>query len=74
MMIVRDLNIYLVLLFLLVHFNVVRFNLFWKVSPFIVLLAAAGRPVHPDGLGRAAGRRAGRCATPLRSCPTSRAR
>ena len=31
-------NIYLVLLFALVHFRIVRFNLFWKVSPFIVLL------------------------------------
>jgi multidrug resistance efflux pump len=30
--------VYLVLLFLLVRFGIVRFNLFWKVSPFIVLL------------------------------------
>jgi RND family efflux transporter MFP subunit len=31
-------NTYLVLLFLLVHFGVVRFNLFWKLSPFIVMM------------------------------------
>jgi RND family efflux transporter MFP subunit len=31
-------NTYLVLLFLLVHFKIVRFNLFWKLSPFIVLV------------------------------------
>ena len=30
--------VYLVLLFLLVHFGIVTFNLFWKASPFIVLL------------------------------------
>src|SRR5580658_7881461 len=37
-MIVVLLNVYLVLLFLLVKLNIVRFNLFWKTSPFIVLL------------------------------------
>jgi multidrug resistance efflux pump len=37
-MIVAMLCVYLVLLFALVKFGVVRFNLFWKVSPFIVLL------------------------------------
>jgi RND family efflux transporter MFP subunit len=36
-MIVVLLNVYLVILFLLVKLNIVRFNLFWKVSPFIVL-------------------------------------
>jgi multidrug resistance efflux pump len=36
-MAVAILNIYLVLLFLLVHFNIVRFNLFWKASPFLVM-------------------------------------
>ncbi|MDI3560106.1 HlyD family secretion protein [Bradyrhizobium sp. Arg816] len=36
-MAVAILNTYLVLLFLLVHFGVVRFNLFWKASPFIVM-------------------------------------
>jgi RND family efflux transporter MFP subunit len=37
-MIVAMLCVYLVLLFALVRLHVVRFNLFWKVSPFIVLL------------------------------------
>jgi multidrug resistance efflux pump len=37
-MIVAMLCVYLVMLFALVRFGVVRFNLFWKVSPFIVLL------------------------------------
>jgi multidrug resistance efflux pump len=37
-MIVAMLCVYLVLLFALVRFHVIRFNLFWKVSPFIVLL------------------------------------
>jgi RND family efflux transporter MFP subunit len=37
-MIVAMLCVYLVLLFALVRFGVIRFNLFWKVSPFIVLL------------------------------------
>jgi RND family efflux transporter MFP subunit len=32
------LNVYLAILFLLVHFRIVPFNLFWKVSPVIVLL------------------------------------
>src|SRR6478609_3403080 len=36
-MAVAILNIYLVLLFLLVHFKIVPFNLFWKASPFIVM-------------------------------------
>ncbi|MDX1036599.1 HlyD family efflux transporter periplasmic adaptor subunit [Sinorhizobium medicae] len=37
-MIVVILNVYLVILLCLVKFGVVRFNLFWKVSPAIVLL------------------------------------
>jgi RND family efflux transporter MFP subunit len=37
-MIVVLLNVYLVILFLLVKFKIVPFNLFWKVSPVIVLL------------------------------------
>jgi RND family efflux transporter MFP subunit len=37
-MIVAMLAVYLVLLFALVHFGIVRFNLFWKASPFVVLL------------------------------------
>jgi multidrug resistance efflux pump len=37
-MIVVLLNVYLVILFLLVKLNVIRFTLFWKVSPFLVFL------------------------------------
>jgi RND family efflux transporter MFP subunit len=37
-MIVAMLCVYLVLLFALVHFGVVKFNVFWKSSPFIVLV------------------------------------
>lgn len=37
-MIVVLLNVYLVILFCLVKFRIVRFNLFWKVSPVIVFL------------------------------------
>jgi hypothetical protein len=37
-MIVVLLNVYLVILFLLVKLSIVRFNLFWKVSPAIVFL------------------------------------
>jgi RND family efflux transporter MFP subunit len=37
-MAIAIINIYLVLLFLLVHFKIVPWNLFWKVSPFLVLL------------------------------------
>jgi RND family efflux transporter MFP subunit len=37
-MIVAMLCVYLVLLFALVRLHIIRFNLFWKVSPFIVLL------------------------------------
>ena len=37
-MIVVLLNVYLVILFLLVKMNIVRFTLFWKTSPFIVFL------------------------------------
>jgi hypothetical protein len=35
---VAIINTYLVPLFVLVHFKIVRFNLFWKLSPFIVLM------------------------------------
>ena len=37
-MIVAMLCVYLVLLFALVRLHIVKFNLFWKTSPFIVLL------------------------------------
>jgi RND family efflux transporter MFP subunit len=35
---VAIINTYLVLLFVLVHFKIVPWNLFWKASPFLVLL------------------------------------
>lgn len=38
-MIVVLLNVYLVLLFIIVKLGIVRFNLFWKISPVIVFLA-----------------------------------
>ncbi len=37
-MIVVLLNVYLVILFILVKLKIVPFNLFWKISPVIVLL------------------------------------
>ncbi|RVK11148.1 HlyD family secretion protein [Sinorhizobium medicae] len=37
-MIVVLLNVYLVILFCLVRFRIVPFNLFWKISPILVLL------------------------------------
>jgi hypothetical protein len=37
-MIVVLLNVYLALLFILVKLKIVRFNLFWKVSPVLVFL------------------------------------
>jgi hypothetical protein len=37
-MIVALFNVYLVILFFLVKFKIVPFNLFWKVSPLLVLL------------------------------------
>ena len=37
-MMIALMAVYLVLLFAIVHFGIVRFNLFWKASPFIVLL------------------------------------
>lgn len=37
-MIIALMAVYLVFLFLIVHFGLVRFNLFWKASPFVVLL------------------------------------
>ncbi|WLB58676.1 HlyD family secretion protein [Bradyrhizobium sp. 521_C7_N1_3] len=44
-------NIYLVLLFLLVHFGIVRFNLFWKASPAIVLVLLLFGLLIPMGWG-----------------------
>jgi len=37
-MMIALMAVYLVLLFALVRFGIVSFNLFWKCSPFIVLL------------------------------------
>jgi multidrug resistance efflux pump len=50
-MIVALLNIYLVILFLLVHFKIVSFNLFWKCSPFIVLFLLLVGLFIPMGWG-----------------------
>lgn len=44
-------NTYLVLLFLLVHFKIVPFNLFWKASPFIVLVLLLFGLMVPMGWG-----------------------
>jgi multidrug resistance efflux pump len=44
-------NSYLVMLFLLVHFKIVRFNLFWKLSPFVVILAVLFGLLVPMGWG-----------------------
>ena len=48
---VAIINLYLVLLFLLVHFNIVRFNLFWKASPAIVLVLLMFGLLIPMGWG-----------------------
>jgi multidrug resistance efflux pump len=48
---VAIINTYLVLLFLLVHFRIVPFNLFWKVSPFLVLLLTLFGLLIPMGWG-----------------------
>jgi RND family efflux transporter MFP subunit len=50
-MAVAIVNTYLVLLFLLVHFKIVRFNLFWKLSPFIVLVLTLFGLLIPMGWG-----------------------
>ena len=48
---VAIINSYLVLLFLLVHFKIVRFNLFWKASPFLVILLTLFGLLVPMGWG-----------------------
>ena len=73
-MIVAILNVYLVLLFLLVWFKIVPFNLFWKISPLIVLLLLMFGLFIPMGLGRAAGSERWRSAIPWPSFPMSQAR
>jgi multidrug resistance efflux pump len=50
-MIVVLLNVYLVILFLLVKLRIVRFNLFWKVSPVIVFLLLLVGLFIPMGWG-----------------------
>ncbi|SFD67046.1 RND family efflux transporter, MFP subunit [Bosea sp. CRIB-10] len=50
-MIVAILNSYLLLLFILVKLRVVRFNLFWKASPFIVFLLLLVGLFIPMGWG-----------------------
>jgi multidrug resistance efflux pump len=54
-MIVAIFNVYLVILFLLVHFKIVRFNLFWKCSPAIVLIMLTVGLFIPMGWGAPAG-------------------
>ena len=72
-MMIAIMAVYLVLLFALVHFGIVRFNLFWKASPFIVLLLLNLGLFIPMGWGAPQGP-ALWCATRCRSCPMSRAR
>ena len=50
-MIIFLLNVYLVLLFVLVKLHIVRFNLFWKASPFIVLFLLLVGLFIPMGWG-----------------------
>ena len=50
-MIVAILTVYLVLLFLLVRLHVIRFILFWKASPFLVLLLLLVGLFIPMGWG-----------------------
>jgi hypothetical protein len=73
------LNVYLVLLFLLVKLHIVRFNLFWKISPVIVFLLLLIGLFIPMGWGAPQGDRStgcgqcsaegGRRAVPYRSSP-----
>lgn len=50
-MIVAIFNVYLVVLFLLVRLNIVRFNLFWKCSPAVVLVLLLFGLFIPMGWG-----------------------
>lgn len=54
-MIVAIFNVYLVILFLLVKLKIVRFNLFWKVSPAIVLALLLFGLFIPMGWGAPSG-------------------
>ena len=51
-MIVVLLNVYLVILFILVKLKIVPFNLFWKISPVIVLPLSMGHMLETAGLHR----------------------
>ena len=72
-MIVAILNIYLVLLFLLVWLKIVPFNLFWKISPLIVLVLLMFGLFIPMDWGAPQGGR-WRSAIPWPSFPMSQAR
>src|SRR6195256_2946230 len=50
-MMIAMMSVYLVLLFALVQFGIVAFNLFWKASPFIVLLLLSFGLFIPMGWG-----------------------
>jgi uncharacterized protein YukE len=50
-MMIAIMSVYLVLLFALVQFGIVAFNLFWKASPFIVLLLLTFGLFIPMGWG-----------------------
>jgi RND family efflux transporter MFP subunit len=50
-MMIAMISVYLVLLFALVQFGIVAFNLFWKASPFIVLLLLSFGLFIPMGWG-----------------------
>lgn len=54
-MIIFLLNVYLLILFLLVWFKVVPFNLFWKISPLLVLLGLMVGLFIPMGWGAPSG-------------------
>lgn len=54
-MIVFLFNIYLLILFLLVYFKIVPFNLFWKISPVLVLGALLVGLFIPMGWGAPSG-------------------
>ena len=70
-MMIAIIAVYLVLLFVLVHFGIVTFNLFWKASPFIVLLLLNLGLFIPMGWGAPQGA-AWWCAIPSRSCRRGR--
>ena len=72
-MIVVLLNVYLVLLFVLVKLKIVPFNLFWKISPVIVLLLLLVGLFIPMGWGAPQGA-ALVVRNSVRSCRTSPAR